>query len=182
MKIRNLVLLLIGTLPLMAFDCVVDQSGSDFNVTISPDPLNATYVINPGTSLTYGGSAVVPASVWFNNSDYDITSVSVFDIKVSTAGPDLGNCAGDVTVNGQVLFHYAGPWATFKAAPQSLLTSPLITGRNPAVMKALITAINSRQNVTLAVVNGTITTAAAIVGSSVNLSAYFQASGHKRGD
>jgi hypothetical protein len=137
-------------------------------------PFNGTYNINAGNNPNYGGSiSINPATLY--DTDYELTGASVYDIRVSTAGPNLGNCTGNVTVNGILLLSYSGTWVQFNTS-QSLLTSRLIT-RNNAGVTELVNAVVQNRPVVLAV-SGSVTTTPIPNGCSLTVSAYVQAYGH----
>jgi len=175
MKLKLLALLVIAILPLMAFDCITDPSSITISLNLAP--FNASYGLNSGSSKTYGGSVAIDPTSLYDQS-YTLTGASVYDITVATKGPDdLGNGGGSVSVNGVLLFTYAGSWNQFKT-PQSLLTSTLIT-RNPAGVATLIAAVTGKRMVTFTV-NGTITnTPSASNVDFLVVAAYVQAYGHR---
>jgi hypothetical protein len=170
MKIRILALLMVAALPLMSFDCITD----DFTIALDLKPFNGTYQINPGNNATYGGTVTIDPTTLYDQG-YELTGASVYDIRVSTSGPNLGNCSGTVTVNGVLLFSYNGSWTAFNT-PQSLLTSRLIT-RNAAGVNALISAVVNGTPATF-VGLGSVTITPVPSGCSVTVSAYVQAYGH----
>ena len=170
MKTRILALLVIAAIPLMGFYCIVDQ----FSISLNLKPFNGTYTVNPGNSPNYGGTATFNPATLYDNS-YTLTGASVYDITVSTAGPNLGTCSGSVTVNGTLLFTYNGAWTAFNT-PQSLLTSRLIT-RNQAGINELVSAVVQGRSIVL-VGAGSVTTTPVPTGCSVTVAAYVQAYGH----
>ena len=170
MKARILTLLVIAALPLMGFDCLVDQ----FSIALNLKPFNGTYNINAGSNPNYGGSLNIDPSTLYDNS-YTLTGASVYDIRVSTAGPNLGTCTGTVRINGIVLCTYNGAWTAFNT-PQSLLTSRLIT-RDPNGIAELISAVVQKRSVVLNVA-GSVTTTPVPTGCSLTIAAYVQAYGH----
>jgi hypothetical protein len=170
MKLRTLALLLVAVLPLMAFDCVNDA----FTISLNLKPFNGTYAITPGPTLTFGGSFSVNPSTLYDQG-YTITGASVYDIKVSTAGPDRGTCSGSVAVNGIPLFTYTGPWTGFNT-PQSLLTSRYIT-RNSLGIAELISCVVNKKNAVFTTV-GSVTVGPVPAGCSLTVSAHVQAWGH----
>jgi hypothetical protein len=179
MNKKLLALLVIAVLPLMAFDCITNFS--DVTVSLNLTPITATFPLNPGTNTTYGGTTPpIDLSSLFDKS-YTLTGATLYDITVATKGEDLGNGSGTVTltVNGvkTTLFTYNGAWSAFNT-PQSLITSPLITRNQPGV-DALISAVTSRQRVTLGV-TGIIGKAPTTQNTDfITVSVYVQASGHK---
>ncbi len=170
MKVRILTFLAIAAIPLMGFDCVTDA----FTIALNLKPFNGTYNINAGNSPNYGGTATFNPATFYDNS-YTLTGASVYDIRVSTAGPNLGTCSGSVTVNGTLLFTYNGAWTAFNT-PQSLLTSRLIT-RNQAGINELVSAVLQGRSIVL-VGAGSVTTTPVPTGCSVTVAAYVQAYGH----
>jgi hypothetical protein len=170
MKTRISALLLIAVLPLLGFDCIV----SPFTVSINLDPFNGPYAIDPGP-LTYNKFVNInPGSLYDTN--YKLTGASVYDIKVSTSGPDdLGACAGVILVNNDTLMTFSGTWRDF-TTPQSLLTSPLIKPR-PAGVTTLVNAVVSNQRVELRAIGRIATPAKAANTDFVTVAAYVQAYG-----
>jgi hypothetical protein len=173
MKTRILALLVVAALPLMAFDCISDE----FTIAINLDPIVGTYTINQGSNPNYGGTATIKIDTLYDVDKYELTGAGLYDIRVSTSGPNLGNCSGSVTVNGILLFSYNGTWTQFNT-PQSLLTSRLIT-RNQAGINTLINAVVNGSTITF-VGAGSVTTTPVPAGCSVKVSAYIQAYGHLR--
>ncbi|MEW6510462.1 MAG: hypothetical protein AB1428_05825 [Bacteroidota bacterium] len=172
MKLKHLALLFIAAVPLMGFDCITDS----FVIALDMKPFNGTYNITPGNNPNYGGSITIDPGTLYDTA-YELTGASVYDIRVSTAGPNLGNCSGAVTVNGVLLMTYNGTWTQFNT-PQSLLTSRLITRNNSGVTE-LVNAVVQNRPVVLAV-NGSVTTTPVPNGCSLTVSAYVQAYGHLR--
>jgi hypothetical protein len=173
MKTRLCALLVLATLPLMAFNCITDS----FTISLNLKPFNATYPINPGNNTAYSGSYAINPDTLYDATSYTLDGASVYDIRVQTQGPDLGTCSGTVWVNGTILFTYNGPWTGFNT-PQSLLTSQYIT-RSQQGITTLVSAVTQGQLVTLSV-QGSVTTKPVPVGCSLICSAYVQAYGHKR--
>jgi hypothetical protein len=179
MNKKFLALLIIAVLPLMAFDCITDFSS--VTVSLNLAPITATFPLNPGSSLSYGGNTPPIDLASFFDQGYTLTGATLYDITVGTKGEDLGLGAGTValTVNGvtTTLFTYNGAWSAFNT-PQSLITSSLIT-RNQTGVNALIAAVTGRQKVVLGV-SGTIAKAPTTAGTDfISVSVYVQASGHK---
>jgi hypothetical protein len=170
MKVRILALLAIAAIPLMGFDCVNDP----FTIALNLKPFNGTYTINAGSNPNYGGAITINPGTLYDDS-YTLTGASVYDIKVSTAGPNLGTCSGTVRVNSIVLCTYNGSWTAFNT-PQSLLTSRLITRNQPGINE-LISAVVQGRPVILDVA-GSVTTTPIPAGCSLTVAAYVQAYGH----
>jgi hypothetical protein len=170
MKIRTLALLLLAVLPLMGFDCVNDA----FTVSLNLTPLNGTYPLTAGPTTTFGGAFSIDSGTLYDNA-YTITGASVYDIKVSTAGPNLGTCSGTVRVNNILLLTYNGPWTGFNT-PQSLLTSRYITRNSAGIVELVSCVVNKK----LAVFSttGSVTTGPVPAGCSLTISANVQAWGH----
>lgn len=171
MKLTHIALLLVAVLPLVGFECVTDN----FTVAVKMAPFEGTWAINPGPNTNYGGSkAINPADLY--DKSYDITGASVYDIRITTTGPNLGTCSGTVRVNNVVLFTYNGPWTAFNT-PQSLLNSTYIT-RNTAGIAELISCVSSKpaRMVTLSV-SGSVTTSPVPAGCSITVQAFVQAYG-----
>lgn len=170
MKIRAMALLLVAVLPLMAFDCVNDA----FTISLNLRPFNGTYPLTPGPTLTFGGAfSIDPATLY--DQEYTITGASVYDIKIATAGPNLGTCAGTVRVNNILLLTYNGPWTGFNT-PQSLLTSRYIT-RNSAGIAELTSCVVNKKLAVFST-SGSVTTGPVPAGCSLTISANVQAWGH----
>jgi hypothetical protein len=176
MNKKLLALIVIAILPLMAFDCIT--SFSDVTISLNLKPFNVTYPLNDGTKTTYSGSFTInPMSLY--DSTYTLTGASVYDITVATKGPDLGNGAGTVTVNGVTLFSYNGAWTYFNTARSLLTTNPPTLTRNPAGITELINAVTGHRSVVFAV-SGTIGTPPATKDVDfLIVSAYVQAYGHR---
>ncbi len=173
MKTRLLALLVVASLPLMAFNCVTDS----FTISLNLKPFNGTYPITPGPNKTYGGIYAVSPDSMYDSNTFALDGASVYDIRIQTVGPDLGAVAGDVYVNSSQLLHYAGTWTEFNT-PQSLLSSPYIT-RYSAGINALIQAVVSGQPITFTLA-GSETVSPVPAGCSIIGSAYIQAYGHKK--
>lgn len=170
MKVRILAFLAIAAIPLMGFDCVTDA----FTIALNLAPFNGTYTVTPGGNGTYGGTLTINPATLYDNS-YTLTGASVYDIRVSTAGPNLGTCTGTVRVNGILLFSYAGTWTQFNA-PQSLLTSRLITRNQPGINELISAVVQGRPVVLVGA--GSVTTTPVPAGCTVSVAAYVQAYGH----
>ena len=172
MKIRALILLLLAAIPLMGFNCVNDA----FTISLNLAPFTGTYKLNPGPT-TYGGSFSIDAKTLYDQG-YTLTGASVYDMTVSTAGPNLGNCSGTVTINGKPLLTYSGPWTAFNT-PQSLLSSRYIT-KDPTgqgIAELISCVVNKKVAVFLT--GGTVTTSPAAAGTNtLTISANVQAWGH----
>ncbi len=173
MKTRFLVLCVLAALPLMAFNCVTDS----FTIALNLKPFNGTYNINAGTNPNYGGFFTVSPDSMYDIAGYALDGASVYDVRIQTAGPDLGTCSGTVTVNGTLLITYNGPWTAFNT-PQSLITSQYIRRNQPGI-NALVSAVTGGQLITFTV-QGSITKTPVPTGCSLICSAYVQAYGHKR--
>jgi hypothetical protein len=173
MRTRLLALMVVATLPLMAFNCITDS----FTIALNLRPFNATYRINPGNNTTYGGFTTVSPDSMYDSGSYVLDGASVYDVRIGTSGPDLGQVAGDVYVNNAHLLHYAGKWTDFNT-PQSLLNSPFIT-RFPAGINVLIQSVITTQPITFTVA-GTETVTPVPSGCSLVSMAYVQAYGHKK--
>jgi len=170
MKVRILAFLAIAAVPLMGFDCVNDP----FTIALNLSPFNGTYTVNAGGNGSYGGSVTISPSSLYDDS-YTLTGASVYDIRVSTAGPNLGTCNGTVNVNGILLFSYSGTWTAFNT-PQSLLTSRLITRNQPGINELISAVVQGRPVVLVGA--GTVTTQPVPTGCTVTVSAFVQAYGH----
>ena len=175
MKIRLLALLTIAAIPLMGFDCIVDQ----FTIALNLRPFNGTYTLNTGSSTNYAGSFAISPGTLYDNS-YELTGASLYDIRVSTQGASLGTVTGSVSVNGVLLFTYgvarSATWNDF-LTPQSLLSSPFIA-RNSAGVTTLVNAIVNNQQVTFAVAGTVGTPPATSTSNSITIFAYVRAYGH----
>ena len=171
MKMKIVLLVLLAALPMMGSDCV----NSGFSVAINLGKLNGCYPLTAGTQTTYTGNApAIDPTTLYDNS-YSLTGASVYDIKVSTSGPDLGTISnGVVTVNGTPALRYSGTWAAFNT-PQSLLTSPLIQ-RDTTGLKVLINAVLTKQLVTLGS-SGSVSASSVPAGCSICIEADVQAIG-----
>lgn len=171
MKLKYIALLLVAVLPLVGFECMTDN----FTVALNMAPFEGTWAINPGTNTNYAGSkSINPADLY--DDSYEITGASVYDVRISTAGPNLGTCSGTVYINNVVLLTYNGPWTAFNT-PQSLLNSTYIT-RNAAGIAELISCVSSKPTrmVTLRVA-GSVTTSPVPAGCSMTVQAFVQAYG-----
>ena len=171
MKIRALILLLLAAIPLMGFNCVNDE----FTISLNLQPFNGTYPLTAGPTKTFGGSFSVDPGTMYDQG-YTITGASVYDVRVSTAGPDLGNCSGSVSVNGKLLLTYNGPWTGFNT-PQSLLSSRYITKNSLGIAELISCVVNKK----LAVFSttGVVTIGGNVpAGCSLTISANVQAWGH----
>lgn len=174
MKTYLWAVLVVGMLPLMAFDCINDPKS--ISISLNLKPLNATYPLNNGSSTSYSGADTISPGSLYDKS-YTLTGASVYDIQVATKGPDLGQGTGTVYVNGKILFTYSGRWSAFNT-PQSLLTSTLIT-KNPAGVSELINAVVNKQPQIILTVSGTISSPPPAKGLDyLIVSAYVQAYGH----
>jgi len=174
MKTRLFALLVVATLPLMAFNCVTDS----FTISLNLKPFNGTYPITPGPNKTYGGIYVVSPDSMYDSNTFTLDGASVYDIRIQTVGPDLGAVAGDVYVNGTLLLHYAGTWTQFNT-PQSLLSSPYITRNSPGINVLIQAVVSSNQPITFTLA-GSETVSPVPAGCSIIGSAYIQAYGHKK--
>ena len=174
MKARLLALMVVASLPLMAFNCITDS----FTIALNLKPFNGTVRLNPGGNTgTYGGFFTVSPDSMFDSNTYALDGASVYDVTVGTAGPDLGAVHGTVTVNGTLLLTYNGTWNDF-LVPQSLINSPHITRNAPGV-QVLINSVVKGTPITFAVA-GTETVKPVPTGCSLVSSAYVQAYGHKK--
>ncbi len=174
MKTRLLALLVVATLPLMAFNCITDS----FTIALNLKPFNGTVRLTQGGNTgTYGGSFTVSPDSMFDSNTYTLDGASVYDVTIGTAGPDLGQVAGDVYVNNAHLLHYAGKWTDF-TTPQSLINSPFIT-RYSAGVNILIQSVVKGTPITFSVA-GTETVKPVPAGCSLIALAYVQAYGHKK--
>jgi hypothetical protein len=173
-----LAFLVVAVLPLMAFDCITDS----FTIALNLKPFTGTFRINQGSNTTYGGSFTIKPDTLYDAGSYVLDGASVYDIRVGTSGPDLGQVAGNIYVNSTggspiLLMHYAGKWTDF-STPQSLLNSPFIT-RNSAGINLLIQSVVGNQSITFSIL-GTETLTPVPVGCSIVSTAYVQAYGHKK--
>lgn len=144
MKVKLVLGLLVVALTTMGFDCVNDNALISVNIP----GLTGTFRINPG-GTSFDETVTVHSSDYLDIGfeDYNLNSLRVYDIRVSTIGSFAGNVTGQVLINGQQLLSYNGPWNSFNT-PQSLVTSTLIT-RNAAGVAALLSAIRNKQDVAI---------------------------------
>ncbi len=134
--------LLFVALTTMGFDCVNDNALISVNIP----GLTGTFNINPG-GTTFDETVTVSPSQYLDIgfSDFNLNTLRVYDVRISTIGSFAGNVNGEVLINGQQILSYNGPWNSFNT-PQSLVTSSLLT-RNAAGLGALLLAIRNRQDV-----------------------------------
>jgi len=179
MKTSLLALFVVSMLPLMSFDCINDPHS--ITISLNLKPFNATYPLNNGSSKTYAGADTINPGTLYDQS-YTLTGATVYDIQVSTKGPDLGLGSGVVYVgtgfgSEDTLFTYNGRWSLFNT-PQSLLTSTLITKNAKGVKTLTDAVVNKSPQITLRV-SGTISTPPPAQNLDfLIVSAYVQAYGH----
>src|SRR4051794_8334250 len=80
----------------------------DLSTPISLRPVTSSFAIEPGPTSYSRETTIDTGSLY--DSRYKLKSVSIMDITLSTAGPDLGAFSGTVKVNGTTLFTYDGTW------------------------------------------------------------------------
>ncbi|HTY59056.1 MAG TPA: hypothetical protein VMF59_09565 [Bacteroidota bacterium] len=173
MKTRFLALVVVAVLPLMAFNCITDS----FTIALNLKPFNGTYPITAGNNPNYSGFFTVNPDTMYDIGSYTLDGASVYDVRIATSGPNLGTCAGTVSVNNTLLLTYNGPWTAFNT-PQSLLTSQYIRRNQPGI-DVLVNAVTKGSLITFTV-QGSVTTTPVPAGCSLICSAYVQAYAHKR--
>ena len=152
---RNLLLLLLVAFVIAGSGCTIFDA---FLIAVNIEGISGTYGIDPGPNPNYGPPddcvTILPDD--YLNPDFSdqIEEVLIYDILVQNAGAHTGTVnMGEVTVNGQVVLRYSGPWDVFMT-PQSLLQA-LTPGGNPYItpepggIGILINAILNREIITL---------------------------------
>jgi hypothetical protein len=172
MKVRLLVFLAIAAMPLMGFDCINDPFYAAINMT----PISIAFPVD-GVSVTkpYG-----PISTGdYYDTGYSLKDISVYDLKISTAGASTGTASFTVGIKTSAAGAYqdivtcSGPWSDFNT-PQSIFNTKYFTTPNGALLNTLIKDAFTGSRLYVQV---KATAPASAVPNTVTVSLYIQATG-----